>query len=81
MREQVVTREEALNKVLTETEDGLPLHFFSGMPCVEFEEACEKYPDLRKWMRGQTGLGPIGGKCYIYLWDYDNFLKGGKVVD
>jgi hypothetical protein len=71
MREQTVE----------DTQEGPQVTFFHGIPCVEFEAACEKNPGLREWMVGQTGLGPVDGKCYIYLFDYDRFLSGRKVID
>ena len=68
-------------QVITATSDGLPVDYFSGMACVESQMAYTKHSKLKEWMAGQTGLGPVDGKFYIYLWDYENFLVGGRAFD
>jgi hypothetical protein len=63
------------------TSDGLPVSNFNGLLCVENTLAYTKHPRLAQWMRGQTGLGPVDGKFYVYLWDYERFLEGHPITD
>lgn len=36
---------------------------------------------FEEWMLGQTMLGLVDEKIYIYAWDVENYLEGGRVWD
>ena len=57
------------------------IYAISGMHVVDADYAFDNFRGLGEFMQGQTMLGPIDGRGYIYLWDFERFLRGGKVVD
>ena len=57
------------------------IYEISGMQVVDADYAFDNFRGLGEFMNGQKMLGPIDGRGYIYLWDFERFLRGGKVVD